>query len=181
MVRFKADINGKWWINKLVEENNHELASPKERHLLRSHCSIHGKEAGFLQSMSKVGISWRQAEVDKDFMCNQKSATPTIQHSPLLNQAREVYTIKIYNIFQKLLVNGACGSRSNVISTIANTMIYSVGRFGDQKEYQVNFDSTSKDIKCTCKKFETVGLLCSHALRILLMMNVMVLSDRYIV
>ncbi|PKA57290.1 Protein FAR1-like sequence 5 [Apostasia shenzhenica] len=61
MVRFKVDINGKWWINKLVEEHNHELASPKKRHLLRSHRSIHGKEAGVLQCMSKVGISTADA------------------------------------------------------------------------------------------------------------------------
>ncbi|PKA51231.1 Protein FAR1-like sequence 5 [Apostasia shenzhenica] len=110
-------------------------------------------------SLERAIARWRQAELDEDFMCSQKSATPTIQYSPLLNQAREVYTIKIYNIFQKLLVNGACGSRSNLISTTANTKVYSVGRFGDRKEYQVSFDSTSLDIKCTCKKFEIVGLL----------------------
>ncbi|PKA59596.1 Protein FAR1-like sequence 5 [Apostasia shenzhenica] len=61
MVRFKADINGNWWINKLIEEHIHELASPKERHLLRSHRSIHGKEAGVLQSKSKVRISTANA------------------------------------------------------------------------------------------------------------------------
>ncbi|PKA51338.1 Protein FAR1-like sequence 5 [Apostasia shenzhenica] len=131
--------------------------------------------------LERAIVQWRQVEADEDFKCSQNCATPTVQHSPLLNQAREVYTVKIYNIFQKSLMNGACGSRAIEVSEGENMKVYLVGRFGDQKEYRVSFNTVSLDVNCTCKKFETVGLLCSHALRVLTMMNVMVLPDQYIV
>jgi hypothetical protein len=48
------------------------------------------------------------------------------------------------------------------------------------KEYKVEYDPSNKMIFCSCWQFERIGILCSHALKILDMMNIKVLPKHYI-
>ncbi|PKA63990.1 Protein FAR1-like sequence 5 [Apostasia shenzhenica] len=111
--------------------------------------------------LERMVMRWRQIESEDDFKYNQSLVTPSVLHSPLLKQARNVYTIKIYNIFEKVLLNGAAGHFAIEISTANNAKLFSVGDFNTKKKYYVTFNIATLEVVCSCRRFETVGLLCS--------------------
>ncbi|KAJ1382793.1 Zinc finger, PMZ-type [Sesbania bispinosa] len=47
------------------------------------------------------------------------------------------------------------------------------------KKYQVTFDSSTMMINCSCHKFDSMGILCSHALRIYNIKGILKIPDQY--
>lgn len=97
----------------------------------------------------------------------------------LLKHASEMFTPKAFEVFQseyeKFLnvVANQC-SQNGYLSE------YKVNTFGKSQEYTVTFDSSDDTVICSCMKFEYVGFLCSHALRVLDHRNIKVVPSRYI-
>ena len=44
----------------------------------------------------------------------------------------------------------------------------------------MSFNRVSTSITCTCKKYDTFGILCSHALKVFELNDVKVIPNRYI-
>ncbi|KAL0906158.1 hypothetical protein M5K25_024627 [Dendrobium thyrsiflorum] len=44
----------------------------------------------------------------------------------------------------------------------------------------VHFDATDCTIQCTCKKFETMGLLCCHSMRVLRQLDIVKIPEKYL-
>nr|XP_016513209.1 PREDICTED: protein FAR1-RELATED SEQUENCE 5-like [Nicotiana tabacum] len=85
---------------------------------------------------------------------------------PILIHAREVYTSNIFAKFQdeymkslSIKVNIGCGK--NILSTI-----YNVSKHGHTREYIVTVTEVGH-ISYTCLKFESMGILCCDAIRVL--------------
>jgi hypothetical protein len=49
-----------------------------------------------------------------------------------------------------------------------------------EKEYMVVVDPSNQVVFCSCRQFERVGILCSHALKVLGMMNIKLLPHHYV-
>jgi hypothetical protein len=47
------------------------------------------------------------------------------------------------------------------------------------KKYVVTFDSSNMKINCSCRKFDSMGILCSHALRIYNIKGILRIPDQY--
>ena len=47
-------------------------------------------------------------------------------------------------------------------------------------EFIVSYDTTDKTFSCSCKKFEIVGILCCHILKVFDSFNVKTILDMYI-
>lgn len=97
----------------------------------------------------------------------------------LLKHASEVYTPRAFELFQReyekclnVVVNMCSQSRS--------LSEYKVNTFGQSREYGVTFNSSDNTVVCDCMKFEYVGFLCSHALKVLDHRNIKVVPSRYI-
>ncbi|KAK0581620.1 hypothetical protein LWI29_015982 [Acer saccharum] len=97
----------------------------------------------------------------------------------LLKHASEVYTMKAFEVFQleyekclNVVVNQC--SQNGLLSE------YKVNTFGQSREYSVSFNSADDTVVCDCLKFEYVGFLCSHALKVLDHRNIKVVPSRYI-
>ncbi|KAK1559249.1 hypothetical protein Q3G72_012420 [Acer saccharum] len=97
----------------------------------------------------------------------------------LLKRASEVYTMKAFEVFQReyekclnVVVNQC--SQNGLLSE------YKVNTFGQSREYSVSFNSADDTVVCDCLKFEYVGFLCSHALKVLDHRNIKVVPSRYI-
>ncbi|XP_009799717.1 protein FAR1-RELATED SEQUENCE 5-like isoform X2 [Nicotiana sylvestris] len=85
---------------------------------------------------------------------------------PILIHAREVYTSNIFAKFQdeymkslSIKVNIGCGK--NILSTI-----YNVSKHGHTRQYIVTVTEVGH-ISYTCLKFESMGILCCDAIRVL--------------
>ncbi|KAK7343667.1 hypothetical protein VNO77_12588 [Canavalia gladiata] len=93
--------------------------------------------------------------------------------------ACDIYTPRAFEVFQQgyekslnVLVNQH--SRNGLLFE------YKANTFGHTRQYSVSFDSSVDTVVCSCLKFEHVGFLCSHALRVLDHRNIKVVPSQYI-
>ncbi|XP_021671692.1 protein FAR1-RELATED SEQUENCE 5 isoform X2 [Hevea brasiliensis] len=97
----------------------------------------------------------------------------------LLKHASDMYTPKAFEIFQKEyekclnFVVSQCSESSLFLE-------YKVNTFGRSREYTVTFNPSDDTVICSCRKFENVGFLCGHALKVLDQKNIKVLPSKYI-
>ncbi|XP_022738509.1 LOW QUALITY PROTEIN: protein FAR1-RELATED SEQUENCE 7-like [Durio zibethinus] len=96
----------------------------------------------------------------------------------LLKHASEVYTPKAFEVFQ-LEYEKCLNVVANQCSQNGCLSEYKVNTFGKSQEYTVTFDCSDDTVICSCMKFEYVGFLCSHALRVLDYRNIKVVPSRY--
>lgn len=54
------------------------------------------------------------------------------------------------------------------------------GKSTVEEEYLVVSDPSDQMVSYTCRQFERCGIMCSHALKVLDMMNIKLLPDQYI-
>ena len=97
----------------------------------------------------------------------------------MLVQAGEVYTPIIfelfqeeYEIFQGAIINQCIESEGG--------HQYVVGLFDSEKKYVVWGNKEELIVFCTCQKFEMIGILCSHAHKVLDTMSIKQIPNRYI-
>ncbi|XP_050207227.2 protein FAR1-RELATED SEQUENCE 5-like [Mercurialis annua] len=135
----------------------------------------------FVVEFQKLVIRWRKNEAVEDYNCHQKIPTCVVKHSKLLKHAAEVYTHKIYKLFEKEYLDG-CGSSNFEKFTCGGDLfrfdLMMQGR--ESKIIQVQLDVSTMEVQCSCNKFNTLGILCAHALVVLNLKNVSKIPDRYI-
>ncbi|KAG8081971.1 hypothetical protein GUJ93_ZPchr0014g47035 [Zizania palustris] len=131
-----------------------------------------------LRHLEKAIDDRRHKELEVEYSSRLKLPYFKIK-APILTQASEAYTNMIFQLFQEeyeefqsaYIVNrdesGPC--REYVVSVVEKEMRYTV--YGNP---------TEQTVSCSCRKFETIGFLCSHALKILDAMDIKYLPDRYI-
>ncbi|KAI5347009.1 PREDICTED: FAR1-RELATED SEQUENCE [Prunus dulcis] len=97
----------------------------------------------------------------------------------LLKHASDVYTPRAFEVFQRgyekclnIVVN-QCSENGPLFE-------YKTNIFGKSREHTVTFNSSDDAVICSCKKFDSVGFLCSHALKVLDHMNIKVVPSKYI-
>ncbi|KAF8364795.1 hypothetical protein HHK36_033228 [Tetracentron sinense] len=99
---------------------------------------------------------------------------------PIEKQAADVYTRKMFTafqdeIFESLVLAVKRSGEDGVIST------YDVARFDEEhKAYSVAFNFSEQSASCSCKMFESEGILCRHVLAVFKATNVFTLPSHYI-
>ncbi|KAJ4813998.1 FAR1-related sequence 1 [Rhynchospora pubera] len=135
----------------------------------------------FVFSFEKLLRGLRRNEFEEDFKCSQTAPVRAIKHSAMLKHASEVYTHKVYKIFEAEYLDG-CGASSCEETSCGNTLYrYELTMHGrGSRVWIVSLDTSNMEVTCNCKKFETTGILCSHTLKAFSMQNIDSIPDRYI-
>ncbi|GFQ01281.1 protein far1-related sequence 12 [Phtheirospermum japonicum] len=99
---------------------------------------------------------------------------------PIEEQCRRLYTITMFKVFQKELLEcySYVGIKINVEGAISRYLVQKCGN-GDERN-TVAFNASNLNISCSCKMFEFEGVLCRHALKVFQIMNIRELPSRYI-
>ncbi|XP_052196221.1 protein FAR1-RELATED SEQUENCE 5-like [Diospyros lotus] len=132
----------------------------------------------FFKHFGRVVNDWRYKELEASYDMSQ--------HMPrllgdviLLRRARDVYTPKIFELFQQ--------EYEDCLNIVVNRctenlpfLEYKVSIYGQVREYTVIFNLDENSVGCSCMKFQFVGVLCSHALKVLDYRNIKVLPGEYI-
>ena len=63
---------------------------------------------------------------------------------------------------------------------VSQTHSYVVGVFNQNGKYEVMWDPLDETISCSCRKFESFGILCSHGLIVLDVLDIKLIPNRYI-
>lgn len=98
--------------------------------------------------------------------------------SAIERQAADIYTRTLFKTFQDEFLN--CLSVT-IEETASNETIttYKLTEEG-HKESVVEFNCLDSRVACSCKKFESFGILCVHALKVLNARNIFHIPHKYV-
>lgn len=78
----------------------------------------------------------------------------------------------MFKVFEENLMD-SIGLSCVEVENKENVSIYEVSEDGNKRSYSVQFELSKGMTDCICKLFESLGMLCCHALRVLVMNNIM--------
>ncbi|XP_026405193.1 protein FAR1-RELATED SEQUENCE 5-like isoform X1 [Papaver somniferum] len=131
----------------------------------------------FLARYERVLSAWRERELHEDFESIQTSPNLPFP-APMLKQAADKYTRAVFKMFAEeykewiLCKVEDCGEDGIFCK-------YEVTQENRAKGL-VTIDPSTCQVLCSCKKFEFVGILCRHAIKILYHRNIHDLPPHYI-
>ncbi|XP_054790042.1 protein FAR1-RELATED SEQUENCE 5-like [Prosopis cineraria] len=162
---FCADITSLLWKENLIGS-------------LKKHLTNDTDVISFLKHLGKVVTDWHYKELEANY--DMSLRMPALMGDViLLKHARDPYTPKIFELFQKEyetclnLVIKHCSESGSLYK-------YKVSLYEHVREYTVTFNSSNETVSCSCMKFESMGVLCSHALKVLDYRNIRILPSLYI-
>ncbi|KAF7140863.1 hypothetical protein RHSIM_Rhsim06G0017100 [Rhododendron simsii] len=108
---------------------------------------------------------------------------------PMLLQAAKVYTHPLFDLFHKEFDKSiGCTCKVIKLEVLGDEITCVIQKHDEEREYvvlgSVELDAigakTLSEVCCSCRKFESFGILCGHAIRVLSHMNVMEVPVKYI-
>nr|XP_025877373.1 protein FAR1-RELATED SEQUENCE 5-like [Oryza sativa Japonica Group] len=162
---FSADMSG----TQRSESMNNEL---------KGYISVKYDILTFLEHFDRLLSDKRYEEVKNDFKTTQSTPWPKADLT-ILRQATRIYTPAIFKVFQEQVLQTLncdlyyCGD-------IDAKMVYKLKVHSKHHEHIVKFSPTEDKVRCSCKKFEFLGILCCHALKILDVNNIKEIPKQYI-
>lgn len=162
---FSADMSG----TQRSESMNNEL---------KGYISVKYDILTFLEHFDRLLSDKRYEEVKNDFKTTQSTPWPKADLT-ILRQATRIYTPAIFKVFQEQVLQTLncdlyyCGD-------IDAEMVYKLKVHGKHHEHVVKFSPTEGKVRCSYKKFEFLGILCCHALKILDVNNIKEIPKQYI-
>lgn len=136
----------------------------------------------FLLAFKKMVKKWQQIEIEKEFKNSQSAPPLIINNSETLRHAYMIYTHKIFKLFLNEYLEGTGGSTSTKIDRCDNVSYHDhevTLNHVPNKKYIVAYDSSTTMINCSCHKFDSMGILCSHALRIYNIKGILRIPEQY--
>lgn len=120
----------------------------------------------------------RMKELKEDWCC-EKAMENLKSRSPVEKEAERLYTQPIFKMFQGELINSLSLAIQESGAT-ATPCKFKLIEEGSPKIDTVDFDPSNLTLACSCKKFESVGILCFHALKVLNSKNIFKIPSRYL-
>ncbi|XP_024170044.1 protein FAR1-RELATED SEQUENCE 5 isoform X3 [Rosa chinensis] len=120
----------------------------------------------------------RLAELEDDQCCKNGAPRPKVW-SKMLRSAAKGYSNKMFQLFETEFY-GCMGVRLKEVSSRDGVYIYQAIEDGRQSVHKIEYNSTSLNINCSCESFESLRILCCHALTVFDMNNITTLATQYI-
>ncbi|XVF72228.1 hypothetical protein PTKIN_Ptkin12aG0103200 [Pterospermum kingtungense] len=133
----------------------------------------------FIFGFENLVARWRSSEAEKEFQCKNGSVTCAVKNCGILIHASKVYSHEIYKCFEKEFLDGI-GLIWKEIAMDDTIHTFEVMKENSSRLRTVQFNTSTLEIHCSCKMFESLGYLCSHFLWILSVKNVKKISEQYI-
>ncbi|PKU73402.1 Protein FAR1-RELATED SEQUENCE 5 [Dendrobium catenatum] len=118
--------------------------------------------------LEKLMRNWRRNKQDEDYRCSHSEIEPVIKNCSILKQAAQFYSKKLYSFFEQEFLQGVGVMSVELESSDSSKFfVYYTETKDHSKPWVVDFDAQNGNIQCSCRKFETMGLLCSHCIIVL--------------
>jgi zinc finger SWIM domain-containing protein 3 len=133
----------------------------------------------FFKRFEDVVQQKRKNELKCEYEARQKIPRLKNSYSHILQQVSKLYTPTIFDQFQHEyeLFEAYFVKNINTQATLIDCVI---SRESDLQEWRVSYDLDNNSISCSCRKFESFGILCCHCLRLFIHMNVRSVPEQYI-
>ena len=103
-------------------------------------------------------ICWVE-ELEEDFRCKQGTSSQIVKNCGLLEHALSVYTCTFFKRFELEIASNLGVTHQDVYSD-RESFTYEVIEGGGHRVRVVQLNSLNNVVTCSCKLFETLGLLC---------------------
>jgi zinc finger SWIM domain-containing protein 3 len=131
----------------------------------------------FFKHFERVVQGKRNNELNSEFDSRKKMPKMGMMRPPpMLVQASKLYTPIIFEAFRGEYER----SLAACTKALDGTNEYLVGDFTYEEEYKVVGDPLKETVVCSCRQFDRIGILCSHALKVLDLMNIKSLPPQYV-
>ncbi|XP_058726869.1 protein FAR1-RELATED SEQUENCE 5-like [Vicia villosa] len=133
----------------------------------------------FFKRFEDVVEEKRYSELKCEYEARQKIPRLRNSYSKVLQQVSEIYTPSIFDQFQhEYELFETCSVKNiDIQPPLIDCVIIMESNLG---EWQVSFDLNKNSICCSCRKFESFGILCCHCLRLFIHMDVKSVPEQYI-
>uniref|UniRef100_A0A1S2Y170 Protein FAR1-RELATED SEQUENCE 5-like n=2 Tax=Cicer arietinum TaxID=3827 RepID=A0A1S2Y170_CICAR len=142
---------------------------------LKNHLKSDLNLVQFFTHFKRVVNGKRNNESEADFESRHKLPRLKMKKARMLVQAGNVYTPKIFEEFQEEYEE----YQDTCIKDLKEGL-YVVTNYDNTKERIVMGNPMDQKVACDCRKFETHGILCNHALKVLDAMNIKLIPQHYI-
>ncbi|PKU60018.1 Protein FAR1-RELATED SEQUENCE 9 [Dendrobium catenatum] len=104
-----------------------------------------------------------------------------MKSSPLLKQAAKFYSRKLYSFFEEEFLHGLGGLNiEHSSSDLSRFYVKNIDNSTDSHNWIVNFNSLEGIIQCSCAKFEMMGILYSHCMRVMRQLDIVNIPVKYL-
>ncbi|GFP84970.1 protein far1-related sequence 5 [Phtheirospermum japonicum] len=194
--KFMLDTYGLWeneWLHGIFEERD-KWALPFSKHIfsadietallseisftsLRKYLKLESHVLQYVKHFGRVVNDYRYKELEANYDMGQQM--PRLMGDVImLKRVRLVYTPVIFKAFQHEYENCLNIVVNQCVETV-NSVEYKVSTYGQVRQYTVLCSSEDDSVACSCMKFESVGILCSHALKVLDYSNIKIVPSQY--
>ena len=155
------------------------LRSESTNHVLNGIASKTTSLTKFVIEYDNLVACMRSSEFDEDFRCKQGAPPRAVKKSGILDHAAQVYTCKIFKLFENKFLNSLAMVWKQV--DCQDTIdIFEVKEENSERVHIVQFNRLNTNISCSFKKFESLGILCCHALQVFSITNLTRIPSQYI-
>ncbi|KAL0013275.1 hypothetical protein SO802_000344 [Lithocarpus litseifolius] len=130
------------------------------------------RENKWLINLFKLKEKWAQAYVKRTFTAGMKTTRLSESFNADLKDClctdlniTEVEEVMTLSILER---------------NVSQTHSYVVGVFNQNQKYEVMWNPLDETLSCSCRKFESFGILCRHGLKILDVLDIKLIPNRYI-
>lgn len=132
----------------------------------------------FVKHFGRVVNDWRYKELEANYDMGQHM--PRLMGDVImLKQVWKIYTPVIFTTFHQeyeSCLNIVIDQCIDAVSSVE----YKVSTYGEVCHYTVLYSVEDDLVACSCMKFESIGILCSHALKVLDYRNIKIVPSPYI-
>ena len=123
----------------------------------------------FFHHFQRLVDDKRFEELRADFKATQSK--PSLEYLvEILKHATSVYTPAVFKLFNlELWLTWDCELHKK--GEVGSVVKYKIISPRKSPQHIVQFDSLASTVMCSCNKFEFVGILCVHALKVLYLQN----------
>ncbi|KAK9668709.1 hypothetical protein RND81_13G080100 [Saponaria officinalis] len=134
----------------------------------------------FYRLYTETVQTWRATEADLEFRCSRSTPILAFSGSDLLKHAAEMYTITLYEDFQKEFCIAMSGY-AKVIVFASHIMTFEVALNEQYKQsHKVSYNLVEITFSCTCRNFDETGWLCFHIIRVMHINSIFKIPNIYI-
>ncbi|KAL4638866.1 hypothetical protein ACB092_03G177800 [Castanea dentata] len=124
-----------------------------------------------------VNQKWDK-ELEAKYNSRHKFPRLKLKSSPMLNQVATVYTPTLFDLFQTEVKEVM--ALSILERNVSQTHSYVVRVFNQYGKYEVIWNPLDETLSCSYRKFESFGILCRHSLKVLDVLDIKLIPNRYI-
>ncbi|XP_024178529.1 protein FAR1-RELATED SEQUENCE 5-like [Rosa chinensis] len=137
----------------------------------------------YIKKFERVANEKHYKELEAEYNSRQKLPSVKVQKSPVLQQAAKIYTPSIFEKYFQEEFDWSSAAIIKQREESTHTHEYTIAIVDEKrehKEHKVKFQTSDQSILCSCMKFQSYGILCCHALKVLDVWDIKRIPDQYI-